>query len=159
MPTWTIVGQWDYTGDPQSSPRDAVRFWCGDTDASDKLVSNVEIEYALSLDSDVRRAAAYVCRYVAARFSREADKSVSAPGGMSVSHSLTQRAASFLKMASELEAVAAATLVKTAVPWCGGISQAQKDSANTDSDRVTTPFTRGQFDFPGTSIQTKEETP
>lgn len=38
--------------------------------------------------------------------------------------------------------------------YMGGVSQAEKDAVNSNSDRVPSRFTRGQFSYPGTSVST-----
>jgi len=68
---------WNYDGDPENSLRDAVRLLVGDTDASDQLVDDGEIQFALSLQNEnIYRAAAEVADMLSARFSRSVSLSV-----------------------------------------------------------------------------------
>src|SRR6185312_7119498 len=49
---------WTYSGDPRASDKDAVRFWMGDTDPTDKQVMDGEINYGLTIYSDPKLCAA-----------------------------------------------------------------------------------------------------
>lgn len=60
-----------YSGDPSTSSTDAVRFEIGDTNEKTQLVQDEEINYALSKEGTVLKAAARVCEGLAARFARE----------------------------------------------------------------------------------------
>lgn len=64
----------------------SVRLLVGDTDTTDQLVQNEEIVFALSQSGDnVYTAAAWVCRVIAAKFSRLVDTELS--GALSASYS------------------------------------------------------------------------
>ena len=142
---WDLAGHWHYSGDPSTSNRDNVRFRVGDTDITDGLVSDEEIDFALTESSSVYAAAAFVCDHIAARFSREADKSVSASVGQSVTHHLSQRAAAFRALAKALRQEGSAATV--GAPYCGGISIADKADNEEDSDIVQPFFKRGQYEY------------
>ena len=47
-----------YGGDPANSNREAVRFWSGDTNSSDQLLADAEIDYLLTLETKVIQCAA-----------------------------------------------------------------------------------------------------
>lgn len=141
----TIVGRWEYTGNPATNNRDRCRWYLGDTDAEDPLVSDEEIAAALTDEgSNVRRAAAQCAEHLAAYFSREADKSYD-----DYRVSLSQRASSFLTLSNRLRDRSTISLV--AAPWAGGISQSDKESRAADTDRELPAFTMRQFDYPGAS--------
>lgn len=66
---------WTYSGDPTTSPRDAVRFWCQDTLAERPLLADEEIDYLVGLaapiwDHDVATAA-LAADAIVAKFSGE----------------------------------------------------------------------------------------
>lgn len=128
---------WSYSGDPSSSNQDAVRFAIGDTDSADQLITDEEIAYLLT-DSTVTAASIAACEALAAKFARQVDRSV---GNLSLSSS--QRAAQFRELA--------ATLRKRtgylARPYAGGISVADKEARDADTDRVKPIFTRAQHRF------------
>lgn len=66
---------WSYSGDPASSDLDEVRFWLQDTDTTDQLMTDEEIQFVI--DSNVAAfnsniyAASVCAETVAARFTRE----------------------------------------------------------------------------------------
>lgn len=137
------IGDWSYNGDPTASNRNRVRWLCGDTDPDDKLVGDREIDAALTVHaSNVYAAAAEVCDHLARRCAREADRSVSASGGASVSNALSQRSRSYQAMARDLRFQIALSVT----PYAGGISRTDKDARAEDSDRVAPAFWREQFD-------------
>jgi hypothetical protein len=60
-----------YSGDPSTSNKDAVRFEIGDTNEKTQLVQDEEINYALKREGTILKAAARVAEGLAARFARE----------------------------------------------------------------------------------------
>lgn len=134
---------WSYSHDPATSDKDAVRFLVGDTDSSEQLISDEEIQFALKEEPNVRRAAAFVARAIAAKFAREADRSV---GDLRIAYS--QRSRGFYDLADRLEADASRrTNVLRAMPYAGGISVADKESVEDDTDRVRPSFAKGMHDY------------
>jgi hypothetical protein len=136
---------WSYSGDPSTSTKDEVRFLSGNTDTNRQLVSDEEVLYAISQYSNTRLAAALVLRALAAKFSRETDYR---EGDIAVSDS--KQAEAFRKMADELDpggiTTAAALL---ALPSFGGLSKAEKDTLDSNTDAVQPSFYRGMNDIPG----------
>lgn len=63
-----------YSGDPQSEPKDAVRFLVGDTDESDPLLSDEEINFLVAEEPNRYAAAAAACRSIAAKLAREYER-------------------------------------------------------------------------------------
>ena len=137
---------WIYGGDPENSERDAVRLLVGDTDPNDELVTDEEIQYALSQSRTVPGAASLTANAVAALFSRDVDIDVS---GASFSES--QRAEHYRTLASRLSRMAASAPprsgVKGPVPVVSGVSRSDMDTVREDSDRVRPEFRRGMFNF------------
>jgi len=88
---------WTYSGNPASSSLDAVRFEIGDTDQSDQLLQNEEIEYCLDQESNFFGAAARSCEVIARKFARLAD---SAMGKTKIQAS--QKSQAYAKMAVAL---------------------------------------------------------
>jgi hypothetical protein len=86
-----------YSGNPASSPADAVRFLIGDT-TPPYLLSNAEIGYALSENADrPYPAAADLADALAARFTQEAESE--STGDMSITR---RRAKGYLDLATRL---------------------------------------------------------
>lgn len=141
---------WTYSGDPATSDRDSVRFLVGDTDTTDQLVKDEEIDWVLSLQAVLNFAASAVAETIAAGFARLADTK-----NRSLSVAASQRMAHYKKLAENLRAGGAGSL-----PWgdgstaivaemfVGGLSIADKDAFFDDADAVQPSFHRGQDDNP-----------
>lgn len=149
---WQIVGHWSYTGNPTSSTRDAVRWLVGDTDDTEPLCSDEEIDYAVAQGITAHAAAALVCQAIATRFAREADTTINPPGGVSHTLNYSQRAAGYRTMAAQYRA----TTAETAAPYCGGISRTDKQTYEDDSDRISPQFVRDDFTHPDSQPATPE---
>lgn len=128
---------WTYGGDPTNSNRDAVRFLVGDTDTNDQLITDEEISYLLSSWGGVFQAASKAARAIAAKFSRQVDKSVG-----DLKQSLSRRSENYLRLANSLEAQAAAGATRV---YAGAITISDKEAVEEDEDRVQPRFKRGQF--------------
>lgn len=142
---------WTYSGDPATTSRDAVRFLVGDTDTTDQLVSDEEISWVLTQHSGVRHAAAATCEAIAAKFARQAEMSVD-----DVSIKAGEKAEHYRALAKELRAQAAIA-GKVAKPFAGGISIADKDDREADTDRVKPFFRRDLHDVPGVFPNSDDE--
>lgn len=128
---------WTYSGDPAASDTAAVRFAIGDTDSTDQLVTDEEIAYLLT-GSSVAAAAIAACESLAAKFARQVDRSV---GNLSLSSS--QRSAQFRDLAATLRRRSA----YLAAPYAGGISVADKETQEDDTDRVKPTFIRSNHRY------------
>jgi len=88
---------WSYD-DPGLSPKDAVRFYCGDTDENDPLITDEEILFVLKKTQyHVEEIAAQVCEAIAAKFSRLEDKAIGELKGQ-----YSQKAKAYLDLAVRL---------------------------------------------------------
>lgn len=125
---------WTYSGDPSASDRDKVRFLVGDTQTADQLVTDEEIAWLLSEASGVYPAAVMACESIAAQFARLADTQVD-DGRVS----LSQRAKGYRDLAATLRSRVAVSSVSL---FAGGISISDKQTAESDTDRVPPIFTR-----------------
>lgn len=96
---------WTYSGDPSSSVRDAVRFTVGDTDETEELVSDEEIDYLLTIHNGVGMAAVGAARAIAAKYSRKSDQS-RAVGDLSLSQQYSQQSLNYHHLADHLLAIA-----------------------------------------------------
>jgi hypothetical protein len=89
---------WSYTGNPASSSKDAVRFLIGDTDTSDQLLSNEEIDYTITQSGSIYQAAHDSAYAIASTFARMASsKSV---GDLSLSYN--DRATTYYQVADRM---------------------------------------------------------
>ena len=135
---------WSYSGDPSKTPRDWIRWRVGDTNFSDQLQSDEEIDAAISQEGNKFKAAILVCLSIGAKISGSSvDKTI---GRFKISKS--QAANRYLK---ELPLALRAEMGRRAIPFAGGISRADKESRADDTDRVKPAFSRGMHDFPGNS--------
>lgn len=137
---------WTYTGDPNDSARDAIRFLVGDTDSTDQLISDEEIAWVNSevsgsaiATTHLYRAAARTAHGIAAKFTRLADQQI---GDLRVT--MSQKATAARALALSLDEVAA-TDSSVPVPYAGGISDADKTRQEQDTDRVEPFFETNQF--------------
>ena len=127
---------WSYSGDPDASNLDHVRFLIGDTDTNDQLFSNEEINAALTeRNNNVYLAAADLCRNAASKFARKATKSV---GDLSIQ--FKEIFENFLKLAKQYSRDGA---IRSVRGYAGGISIDDKRTVSDNTDRVSPSFYRG----------------
>lgn len=128
-------GGWFYSGDPSQSAKDQVRFLIGDTNIKDQLLTDAEINWALSQYNFVAyRAAIRCCESIILKFSRLADETV---GQVKIMYS--QKAKSYQ---SALITLRNRATMESAVPYAGGISVSDKQLNDQDNDRVRPDFTK-----------------
>ena len=127
---------WSYT--PVVTDKDQVRLLIGDTEVTDQLLEDEEIDFFLANCPSVNTAASKSARSIASKFSRLADQKT---GDISVSFS--QQAEAYLKIAEELESQAA---ISQGVPFSGGISKSVDEVNDLDPDRKRPAFEVGMDD-------------
>lgn len=137
---------WTYTS-PGASSKDKVRFLVGDTDTTEQLVTDEEINDTLADHPNPNRCAAEICLNIAAKFARKADTT---NAGLSVSGS--QRAIAYERLAAKLRRKAA--LSGGTSVWSGNRSVSEAETANEDESVNQPAFKVGQNDF---ETQTSEE--
>lgn len=121
----------------------SVRLLVGDTDTNDQLVQNEEITFALSqANNNIYYAASWICRTIAAKFSRMVDTQLD--GVLQANYS--DRAKQYNQLATQIEAQGKKTSGKSLGVYGGGISNSAVSVANADEDRVKPAFTINQFD-------------
>lgn len=120
---------WSYDGDPTGDRKNEVRFMVGDTDPSEGLVQDEEIEFVLvqyppATDRPAWLAAAHVADAIAAKMARRADRSV---GPLSIS--AKQQRDHYVELAASLRVLYATNgtssqvgmgSVRAAIPRLGG---------------------------------------
>lgn len=134
-----VAPVWTYSGDPTTTPKDAVRFLVGDTVEADPQVMDPEITFALTQRASPYGAAAVICRALAARLAREADTV-----DKDIRTTLSQRSKAYLMMASDYEMQA--SFRSGASPYAGGISIADRSRQIGNTDRVQPNFNIGMTD-------------
>ena len=94
---------WTYSQDPTNSPKDAVRFLIGDTNAAQQLLQDEEIAWCLSeVNNEPYRASANACSNLASLYTGLAQSESKSVGGLSLSKSYGDRAARFKALSMEL---------------------------------------------------------
>ena len=92
-----------YSGDPSTSTRNYVRFLINDTDSTDALFSDEELNYVISeWGGDAYKSARECAEILIARFSRLADSSSKSVGDISVSESFSQKIQHYKELANNL---------------------------------------------------------
>ncbi|CAB4139492.1 hypothetical protein UFOVP346_52 [uncultured Caudovirales phage] len=139
---------WSYSSNDlnlttSSGRLNTVRFLIGDTDTTDQLVQNEEITFALSiLNNNVYTSAGWVCRAIAAKFSRLVDTEISA----ALSAKYSTRAKQYQQLATQVENQGKRLGGRSLGVSAGGISESAMYTAEVDPDRVKPAFRVGQFD-------------
>ena len=121
----------------------SVRLLVGDTDDADQLSQDEEILFALSqANNNIYYSAAWVCRTIAAKFSRMVDTTLD--GALSAKYST--RSKQYQQLAAQVEAQGKKTSGKSLGVFGGGYSSSSMQVANEDPDRVKPAFGIDQFD-------------
>jgi hypothetical protein len=119
---------------------DQIRLLLGDTDMSDPLLGDAEIQYFIGVWTDPYSAAAAAAEQIAAQFARE----VAYQGdGVSVGTDTLQD--KFMALAAQLRTVGK-RLGRLAVPYAGGTSVSDIEQVNAQSDEVAGLFGVGMSD-------------
>lgn len=131
-----------YSGNPSASDRDAVRFMIQDTDSTDALMQDAEIDWLLAQVTNVYQAAHDACYALAAKFARKADQSKSV-GDLSLSLNYASMSERYMTLANEFNELSARRDVPT--PW------ANAESLKATRDRLITTHNTdiwlGQMDY------------
>ena len=89
-----------YSGDPSTSTRNYVRFLINDTDSTDALFSDEELNYVITeWGGDAYNSARECAEILIARFSRLADSSSKSVGDISVSESYSAKVTHYKELA------------------------------------------------------------
>ena len=119
----------------------AVRLLIGDTDTNDQQVQDEEIVFGLAqANNNVYSAGAWVCRTIAAKYSRNVDSEISG----ALKESSSQLQAHYLELAEALEYQAQKTGGLLGVK-AGGITRNTVDTVREDTTRVRPAFNKDQF--------------
>lgn len=131
-----------YTDDPEHVLADEVRFLIGDTNASREELTDNQVQYLLSKESNnPRRAAARAAEALAGKYAGVADEKQVGPLRLT----FELKAKRYSDLAKRLWSQVASTSV---VPYAGGISLADKETRELDPDRVDPAFSRRMMEYP-----------
>lgn len=127
---------WTYSGDPQASPKDALRFAVGDTRQLRALLTDEEVLACLAQAAgSVTAASVLACRAIVFQLARKRNESVG-----SVSIQYAQEYDHFQAMLGNLEAQGG--LFGAFTVYAGGTSQNDSDQILADRDRIPPDFER-----------------
>lgn len=136
---------WEWSGDPSTSSKDAIRFLIDDIDEANQKMSDEGLLWLLSQESDVYLAAALACDTLAARYRAHVQsKSV---GGLSISYG--DLAGQYADQAAALRA-RAAEMSAIPVPISTAQSVDGKDQRASNLDLNLTPFKLDMHENHGT---------
>jgi len=122
-----------WSGDPANSNLEAIRFLIDDTASSNAKFQDAEINYAYSEEGSVYGAVAMLCEQLSSKYASEPSRSL---GPLRVDNS--ELASKYSNMAKLFRKKAMAY----ATPYCGGISESDKESYEDDSDVIQPIFER-----------------
>ncbi len=117
-----------------TTPKDQVRFLVGDTLREDPQLQDEEISYLLGIESGPYFAAARACEAIAALYARKVTTTV---GDLKIV--AEKKYEHYLQLANNLRMRAG---ISDCAPQAGGISVADKQAQESDTDRVQPFFTR-----------------
>lgn len=144
---------WTYSGNPASTPKDAVRFLIRDTVNTRPLLQDEEIAWALSeCGGNVYLAGALCCETLAGSAGASTGGQVTSKkvGDLALSYASGAETATYwLGLAANLRRRAG----RKALPYAGGISREGKRAQEEDSDRVPPAFTKDLHTVPGGEIE------
>ena len=150
-----LPGVWDYSED-FTNPLNQVRLLCGDTERPQGLLTDREITWLLSQQSNVFLAAALACDLICAKLAKRPDISLAGQ-----SASLSARVGFYQKVAERLRREAAQGMGVTPGPGPGPVAGARallvlEDRALQDATGVIPAFWRDQFGYPGAQDATRD---
>jgi hypothetical protein len=119
----------------------ATRFLIGDTNEDDQQVQDEEVAFALAqANNNTYFAGAFLCRTIAAKYSRNVDVKISG----ALEETSSQLQAHYLELAEALEYQAQKTGGVLGIV-AGGITKSTVDSVRENTNRVTPSFNKDQF--------------
>lgn len=134
-----------YSGDPSTSTRNYVRFLINDTDSTDPLFTDEELNYVISeAGSNAYKAARECAEILIARFSRLADSSSKSVGDISVSESFSAKIQHYKELANSF----LVREMRKSPPRPFANAQALKSTNDRIVDDFNTDFYAGIHDNP-----------
>lgn len=118
-----------------------VRLLIGDTNSSDQLLQDEEINYFLSVNDNVYSAAYLAANAIQSKFARMADTSIE-----SVSVKYSQKASQYAALAKDLKSQAEEQDLVS--PSVLGVSIDEMENQEADEDRVSNKFKMDRFSNP-----------
>ena len=117
-----------------------VRRLIGDVISNDQQISDEEINFALTVRSNIYGAASDCCNYIAAQYSRMVNLVTTGSGG-ALTTNYSDKARAYYARAAQLDMMA--KVRGGGLPYAGGISLADKQTQMADPDRTPPQFSLG----------------
>lgn len=136
-----VTPVYSYSGDPASSPTDAVRFWVSDRGPDVWQISNQEIDYTLTQYTNPLLAAAAIANEFAMKWALACDKAV---GDLRLAYS--QRSKMYQSLAKQLKQEGEQQGPQL---FSGGTNLSEMCANAGNANINPQPFTQYQFDIPG----------
>jgi len=141
---WTYDAT-DLVTSTSSGRLNIVRLLVGDTDTTDQILQDEEIEFALSVTgNDTYFAGAWSCNVIAAKYSRFVDSKIES----TVSSNYSDLVKHYNLLATKLLELGKKSNGRSLGIYAGGISDAVMDTVAQDTDRPTPSFRVEQFSNP-----------
>lgn len=117
-----------------------IRLLIGDTDTNDQQVQDEEVSFALAqANNNVYKSSAWLCRVIAAKYSRNVDSEISG----ALKESASQLKVHYIALADTLE-YQSQKLGGIGIA-AGGITVSTVDGVRANTNRVKPEFTKDQF--------------
>lgn len=132
---------WTYSGNPGDSTRDEIRFLIGDTDTTDQLLSDEELDYLIGVWADAYAAAIAAVSALIAKGSRDSEEAKRV-GDLSLSVKSGARVQQWMMLLDRLQAER--QRVQGGAPRWNANALVSTDDRAVETE--TTDFYLGQFD-------------
>ena len=133
-----MTTKWSYSGNPQDSQRDAVRFLISDTDPKDPLLTDAEIDYLIEQEGSTNEAAVAGSQAALGRLQKLVSTSTD-----KIKTEYQQRFDHMVTIVAHLKSKRTKRPLNV---YAGGLSMGDKASQEQDTDRVKPAFTRELHD-------------
>lgn len=150
-----MADAFSYSGNPADSEKDQVRFLIGDTDPRDPQLLDAEIQWLIDTEGGPLDAAIAAAVGVAAKLSREVDATDETSEGQKTGRKREVLAKHYRDLADDLRR----RRIKPVAAYAGGLSQAEKETVRSDTDRVAPTFTRHLHDNPRHGTESTDKWP
>lgn len=125
---------WSYSFNPGYSAKDQVRFLIGDTDKSDPILYDGEINWLVSQYGSAMHAAIRACETIISKFSRQADEAVG-----QVKITFSQKAKAY---GTTLDMLRSRLAMEDCAIFAGGILKSDKQLNDQNTNLVRPDFSK-----------------
>lgn len=132
---------WTYDSRNIADNTAKLRLLVGDTNTNDQLLTDSEVTYILTLETNLRLASARACDIIIAKLARDIDRN-----NIGMSATRSQKVQHYRDMAKDMRAEARLERDDLAEVFLGGVSKSVKTTLESDSDFIQPAFRRGAFD-------------